>query len=122
MARKRFRALRTIGNIYKGLGGVALLVTVVAALASVVSGGALGGIGGRASMVGGLVTGGTGAVVLLVFGGLMALGLFGTGEAIFVILAIEENTRSEAELLERFGRDLGHLPAPQPQAPKGNES
>jgi len=110
MEGKSFRALRAIGSIYKGRGWAALLVTLLAALASVVGGGALGGIGGRGSMVGSLVTGGAGAAVTLVVGGLLALGLFGTGEAIFVILAIEENTRSEAKLLERLG-DPVPLPA-----------
>jgi len=48
-------------------------------------------------LIGGLITG----LVLLIYGGMIALFLYATGEAITLLMDIEANTRITAELLER---------------------
>jgi hypothetical protein len=97
---KRFGALRAIGSIYKALGVIVLLFGIVGAVLVIVGGAAAGG--GRQGLLGGaggLLAGGVGAAVSLLIAFLISLGLYGAGEAIFVVLAIEENTRAAARNL-----------------------
>ena len=93
---KRYTALRIIGSIYKVLGGLAGVLTILAALAicatSAFGGialdrlgqefGSRGGLLGTASgLVGGLIAG----VVILLYGGMLSLTLFAMGEGIFLL-------------------------------------
>ncbi len=106
---KRFRSLRIIGSIFKILAWVVLvlgilggIIMVVAGLAGGLSG--LRGIGGNAGSaagaLGGLVGGfavGIGAIFAAV---LYFLCLYSAGDAIYLALAIEENTRETAYYLK----------------------
>lgn len=103
---KRYTALRTIATIYKILGIVVAVVTVLAVLvlcvASVLGGAAVSNlernmIGSRVldGVLGGVLAGGLG----LIYGGVVSLTLYAFGEAIYLLIALEENTRATAMYL-----------------------
>ncbi len=103
----RYSALRTIATIYKVIGYIVLVLTILAALAvcglSVAGGSAMealsrdfGGTGIVSGVVGGLIA----FVVILIYGGLIAVSLIAFGEGIYLFIAIEENTRKTSLLLE----------------------
>jgi len=109
---KRYKVLRTIGKIYKILGVIAAVLTILSALgiclASILGGAALNRyarqFGGMqvpmASQAGGAVAGVIGALFLSLYGGMIAISLYGLGEGVDLIIALEENTRKTTELLE----------------------
>jgi hypothetical protein len=82
MMQQSYTALRTIGTIYKILGVITVIATVLVAL----------GVGRFF---------GTGGVFALIGGGAIALTLYAAGEGVFLLLALEENTRLTATLLQR---------------------
>lgn len=110
---KRYGALRTIATIYKILGIIVLAIAVLASLGSclfsIMGGGILSvlgqqyssGYGGAdmsiVSLVGGILI----AFTVLIAYGILGLALYGIGEGIYLFLAIEENTRATALLLQR---------------------
>lgn len=103
---KRYRALRTIGTIYKVLGTIAGILTLLGVLAgcatSVLGGAALDQFGQDLTgigMFGGVVGGVIFSLILALNGGLIALTLYSLGEGIYLFLAIEENTRYTAQVL-----------------------
>ncbi len=118
---KRYRALRTIGTIYKVLGAIAGILTIIAIIgvcATSVLGGAafntfgrdLGmgdGIGMFSSVLGGVMFSLSAAFT----GGLAALTLYSLGEGIYLFLAIEENTRYTAQVLS-YQANATSNPAP----------
>jgi hypothetical protein len=115
---KRFAALRTIGTVYKVLGGIVgalTLLLVLAICASSVLGGAiigglaqeLGGRGGFEGFFGGAFGGFLISLFVILYGGAIAISLYGFGEGIYLLLALEENTRLTVNLLQ--GRE-GPLP------------
>lgn len=119
---KRYRALRTIATIYKLLGVIAGAITLLIVLglcAGIVLGGAalegvareLGGgqgMGLLSSTIGGLAVG----LFALLNGGLLALTFFSLGEGISLLIALEENTRYTAQVLNYQVRAGGEPPAP----------
>ncbi len=109
---RRYSALRIIGTIYKILGVIAGVITVIAVLAicgaSVMGGAALdtlgrqlGGDVGAAGTFGGIVGGLVGAFFAIIYGGGLAITLYAFGEGIDLLLALEENTRATAMLLRQ---------------------
>lgn len=103
---KRYRALRTIGTIYKVLGAIAGILTILVVLGicatSVLGGAALNqfgqdltGLGMFEGILGGLIF----SLILVLNGGLISLTLYSLGEGIYLFLAIEENTRYTAQLI-----------------------
>jgi hypothetical protein len=109
---KRYAALRIIGTVYKVLGGITGVITLLLVIticgSSVLGGAALdslsrdfgadGGIGGLFSgILGGLIL----SVVTIIYGGATAVTLFALGEGVYLLLALEENTRTTSLLLER---------------------
>jgi hypothetical protein len=96
---QRYTALRTIGSIYKILGLIAAGVTALAVLAICVggSGGARSALGLFGGALGGLI----GSLFVLIYGGGIALTLYAAGEGVFLLLALEENTRLSAMLMQR---------------------
>ena len=105
---KRYTALRIIGTIYKVLGGIVGVLTILVVLgicaASVLGGAAMGNLGRNAGVtglfggaLGGLVIG----VVAIVYGGGLAVTLYAVGEGVYLLLALEENTRATVALLQR---------------------
>ena len=108
---RKYAALRFVGTVYKIVGIIVAVLTVLAVLGaclfSVLGTAALGGIGrelGRTpgfgpflgSTVGGLV----GAFFGILYGGGLALTLYAMGEGVYLLLALEENTRLTARLLQ----------------------
>ena len=109
---KRYTALRIIGTIYKVLGGIVAAVTLLLVLgiclASLLGGAAVerlawtldayrGMAGFLGSALGGLLAG----VLAAIYGGAIAVTLYGFGEGIYLLLAIEENTRATAVMMQR---------------------
>jgi hypothetical protein len=85
MMEQGYTALRTIGTIYKILGAITMLATVLVVLIS-----------------GGFFRGGVlGGFLALIGGAAIALTLYAAGEGVFLLLALEENTRLTATLLQR---------------------
>ncbi len=74
---KRYPALRTISGIYKVVGWLIIVATVIVAVALLAQDVAIF------------------AVIALVIGALIVLGLFATAESIMVIIDIEHNTRTK---------------------------
>ncbi len=103
---KRFTALRLIGTIYKVLGAIVALLTLLVFLSLCALPFTLGARGalrpGPAFVpaVGPAESLAVGLAALL-YGGVTALTLFGLGEGVDLLLAIEENTRATALYLRR---------------------
>jgi hypothetical protein len=125
----RYGALRTIAVIYKVLGVIVGIITLFGSL--FICGAALFGgavlsrnglentpFGPGAGMVGGVV----GGLLALLYGLLIALFLYAFGEGIYLLLALEENTRLAATLLQQNIHSSGaplppaHAPPSLPQA------
>ena len=104
---KRYRALRTIGTIYKVLAAIVAVITLLSILGLCATS-ILGGVGqaafSRGSGVGGLFGGVLGALIFsvvgIIYGGAVALTLYAVGEGIDLLLALEENTRLTAMALQ----------------------
>ena len=109
---KRYTALRIIGTIYKILGIIAGVITILALLgtcAATVWGGAFleqisnemyqlyDGAGFLGSALGGVMI----SILLVMYGGGLAVTLYALGEGGYLMLSIEENTRATAILLAR---------------------
>ena len=60
-----------------------------------------GGGGGSAGLFSGLIGGVILSVAAIIYGGGLALTLYAAGEGIFLLLALEENTRSTVALLQQ---------------------
>ena len=111
MVSKQYQALRTIGTIYKVLGIIAGVLTILLVLGfcgfSTLGGGILDSLGssyGRSSGAGpivGFVSGVIGSIVLIIYGGAISVTLYAAGELVYLILALEENTRATAQLLQQ---------------------
>jgi hypothetical protein len=102
---RRYPALRVLSGLYKVLGGIVGALTVLGALGAcifgIAGGAAMGaleqelgtpipGIGG---VVGGVVTG----LLILLYGGSIAVTLYAGGELVSLLISIEENIRSVAQ-------------------------
>lgn len=118
---KRYRALRTIGTIYKVLGVIAGIITILVVVGvcatSVLGGAALnqfgqdwGGIGMFEGVLGGVIF----SLIAALNGGLISLTFYSLGEGIYLFLAIEENTRYTAQLLSYQVNASAGAPATHP--------
>jgi hypothetical protein len=112
MMEKRYKALRIIGTVYKVLGGISAVVTVMLVIAfcatSVLGGAALdrfgrefGGHSPMGGFLGGMLGGVVGTVMVILYGGGLSVTLYGIGEGVDLLMALEENTRLTAELLRK---------------------
>lgn len=112
---KKYKSLRTIATIFKILGILSLVLTILLALASCLFYGIMGA--SFSSLTGefsGLTGGESGVVVaagiilglfILIYGGFSSLMIYGAGELIFVLLDMEQNTRETAELMRIAARN-----------------
>jgi predicted lipid-binding transport protein (Tim44 family) len=108
----RFHALRTIGSIFRVLGYIALVLTILAALAfcgfSVIGATAVEssiaqqlGVSSRgAGFLGGVFGGLLGGVLVLIYGGIISMWIIAAGELIYLLIGVEENTRKTTYLIE----------------------
>jgi len=106
---KRFGALRVIGTILKVLAWIVLASGILGAIGMIITGGLFSGgsrLGslssqfGGAAVLAGLLGGVAGAIGLLFVAVVEFLVLYATGDAIYLALAIEENTRETAWYLK----------------------
>lgn len=108
----RYSALRIIGTIYKILGGVLAVLTLLSILGICATsflggaafesiqqefGGDISGFGLLGSVVAGIVT----ILFVLVTSGGLAVTFYAIGEGIFLLIALEENTRETVLFLKR---------------------
>jgi hypothetical protein len=108
---KKYRALRFIGSVYKILGIILGVLTIISVLAicvmSVLGGGVLDNMMPKntQNLGGGIFTGIVGGAILsivaLLYGGVMSVSLIAMGEAIYLLINLEENTRTAALLLQQ---------------------
>ncbi len=100
---KKFQILRFVGTVYKVFGiivGVITILGVIGACLVSVLGGAtmdrlqeeLGSAAPSMGIVGGIFAG----FLLLLYGGGLAITLYAAGEGVYLLLALEENTRRTA--------------------------
>lgn len=93
---KRYKALRIIGTIYKILGVMVAAFTIVASMVIFVIAPFLETASYETTAYDWV-----GIIFLLFYGGLSAVGLYAIGELIYLMLALEENTRKTVNLLEK---------------------
>jgi hypothetical protein len=107
---RKFPALRIIGTIYKVLGviaGLGALLTAIGICVTAFAGGAAAdtavrqfggdiGFGLFGGVLSGLIFGG----VVLLYGAVISVTMYGLGEMVFLLITLEENTRTTARLLE----------------------
>ena len=99
---RQFTALRVIGTILKILGWLALILGVLAAIASLFAGFTFGDkLGIPRLAIGGPLAGIAAFIVALVVAILNFLFFYAAGEAVYLALCIEENTRRTAYLLQQ---------------------
>ncbi len=125
---QRFHALRTIGSIFRILGYIALVFTIIAALAfcglSVVGGTLIqsasqsfgfnsSGGGFIPALFGGLL----GGFLVLLYGGFISLCTIAIGELIYLLIGVEENTRKTNFMIENQMSRM-QPPATSAMAPK----
>jgi hypothetical protein len=120
---RRYRALRTVGSIYRVLGYIVLVLTILSVIAicgiSVLSGTALESVSQQigvnsngSGIAGGIVGGIFLSFIALIYGGIVALSLIAFGEGIYLFIAIEENTRKTAILVENQSKITPSAPQP----------
>lgn len=107
---ERYRALRIIGMVYKVLGLLAAIATLMIVLSicatSVLGGAALGSLtrefgggGGFGGFLSSALGGVVGVILTILYGGGFAITMYGFGEGVYLLIALEENTRKMAEHL-----------------------
>jgi len=111
---KHYPVLRIVGTIYKVVGIIIAVGTLLSAIGfcgmSVLSGTAMestlrnlpGGIQGPGQgfgLLGGVVGGVLVSLMMILFGGIYAVTVYALGEAVYLLIALEENMRHTAVLL-----------------------
>ena len=120
---KKFTALRVIGTVFKILAWISLLLGILGAILALVTGFA---VGGQDDLLGlGLGLGGPVAAIAMFIAALIVaifyfLTLYSVGEAIYLALAIEENTRRTAYIVQLQYMQSGYAPT-QARPPYGEE-
>jgi hypothetical protein len=123
---KKFRILRIIGTMWKVLAWVALISGVLASLGLLLVGvlgsggfmlrlfgqepGMMPGAEGVVSSVLGFIVGLIGTIIYFLI-------LYAVGELIYLLLAIEENTRQTLHVMQRSVRTGTEPPASPPPSP-----
>jgi hypothetical protein len=113
---RRYGVLRIIATIYKILGIFVGIGTVLGAVGfcalGMLGNAALSNFSSGQNSPGGVVGGFLGGVVVLIVGAVYTLTLYALGDGISLLLALEENTRLTATLLQQnAGRIVSEPPA-----------
>jgi len=100
--KKRFAVLRIVSTILKILGIVTAALAVLGGLITFVMSFAGGDLFGALGFdaAGGVLAGLLGAFMIVIFGALYALFLYGYGELIMLLISMEDNTFKTVKLLE----------------------
>jgi len=111
---KKFKVLRFIGAVYKILGIITAVLTLLGAagicLTTVLGGAIVDQVQSELGDIGplGLMGGAAGGVIIggfvLLWGAITALLLLAAGEGIALLVALEENTRTTALTMQLFSR------------------
>ncbi len=112
---RQYTTLKAIAVIFKVLGIIVAIVTIFGALLACLGGAAISNAG-RLNGFPNATTGGGViflAIIALIYGGIVALFLYAAGEGIYLMLALEANTRQTATLLQESVR-AGNPMLPQP--------
>lgn len=128
----KYTAMRTLAGIYRVFGTIVAVLTILIAISlcatSILGGAAIddftrtyGFYTNIAGITGGLVTGLVLSGLAVIYGGLMTVGFFAVAEGISLLIALEENTRATARMLENtIGFETAaEEPAPQEAEPQG---
>jgi hypothetical protein len=108
---KRYSALRTIGTVYKILGVIAGIITLLVTLSICVTS-IFGtpifynmmhqyGSSGMGRSFGSVFVGIIASLLAIVYGGGLTVTLYGFGEGVYLLIALEENTRAMRLALEK---------------------
>jgi hypothetical protein len=129
---KRFKVLRFIGSVYKIVGIIIGAITILSALGfcvtSILGGPALesalqslnpNGGGQGLGILGGVVGGVILSLVIILIGGIYAVTIYALGEAVYLLIALEENTHLTAAMLHKewFDHPQPVAPVPPPSTP-----
>jgi len=124
---KKFKALRFIGTVWKVLAWITLIIGVLSSvgmlLASIFGGGVLSQFGQQygempwVSWVFGLAGGIVAFGVSLIFTIIYFLLLYAVGEFIYLLLAIEENTRLAAQWIQARSAPVAYPAVPPAYSP-----
>lgn len=119
---RKFRVLRVIGTLWKVLAWIALIGGILAAI-GVLLAGILGSGGmilrqfgqapGMMSGAMGVISGIAGFIITMIGAVIYFLMLYALGELVYLLLAIEENTRQSVQLGERESRPEAPSPPTQ---------
>jgi nicotinamide riboside transporter PnuC len=117
----RYTALRVIAIIVKIMAWIALIVGLLGAIGALFAGFTLSNQGPLGLNIQGPLAGIAAFVVTLVFAVINFLFLYAVGESIYLFLAIEENTRRTAFLLQQqyTPRQPAYHAPPSPQDYEG---
>ena len=99
---RRFTALRVIGSVFKILGWIMFILGLIGAILALVAGLTMGGEQDLLGVaLGGPLAAIAAFIVLLIISIFNFLMLYAVGDAIYLALAIEENTRRTAYLMQQ---------------------
>lgn len=118
---KKYTVLRVIATLYKIAGVLIALGTILFVILEIVGTVASDQFLRGYGFTGGPVWAFLGVIVTFLAGGLSALGVYAIGEALYLLIGLEENTRFSAILLrDRFYPQPPSTPLPpqQPMAPQ----
>ncbi len=114
---KKYTVLRVIATLYKIAGVLIALGTVLFVILEIVGAAASNQIMREFGFGGGPVVAFLSVIATFLGGGLSALGIYAIGEALYLLIGLEENTRFTAILLrDRFYPQPQSAPLP-PQPP-----
>lgn len=109
---KKFTALRVIGTVFKILAWITLLLGILGAVLSLVAGFTMTGQDGLLGLnLAGPVAAIATFIAVLIVAIFNFLSLYSIGEAIYLALAIEENTRRTAYIVQQQYMQSGFAPA-----------
>lgn len=106
----KYNALRIVGMLYKALGAIVGIITIISILGfcvmSVFGGAAMSSMSNQlgfdtGGMAGALVAGLVFTLFAILYGGGIAITLYAFGEGISLLIAMEENTRLSSQLLQK---------------------
>ncbi|MBN1660090.1 MAG: hypothetical protein JXA93_16940 [Anaerolineae bacterium] len=98
---RRFTALRVIGTVFKILGWISLILGLLGAILALVAGLTMGGQEWFGLDLGGPLAAIAAFIVALIISIFNFLALYAVGDAIYLALAIEENTRRTAYMMQQ---------------------
>jgi hypothetical protein len=113
---RRFTALRVIGTIFKVLAWISLILGLLASIGALVTGFLLSDSQGLLGLdLNGPLAGIAVFIVALIIAVFSFLSLYAVGESVYLILAVEENTRRTAYIVQQqYTSYQAQYPSPPP--------